>query len=358
MGSSDSNCCGAKNGYVIPRDDPDSGTIGRKRRHHQNTDASLLKRSQSLSQDTYYGQTDAKHTFEIHGNFTISSTNSHSLPYGITLNINGLHDVNHIYMTDTNGRNINQHSHSHNNHNVAVDWNAVQWVPPPHGEPEVPEKKKRKKRQKRYIPPSPPPPAPYQREQTPPIIEHAALRPEIANYAKIATSKHPTAASAAEQEEEDESESISDLSNVDGIMDSDVHKNELHGDENVHEDEHDEHDEPDDQEVMDKVCNEKENKEEAEHFRYDLDDMQTLNLAVSTSGGSDSHSASSSCSALESHGEEDSDIDGVGKEKQEREKQGSNLLTPQQVDAWNKKEIDRHEVELLREMRRLSLTNK
>lgn len=68
MGSSDSNCCGARNGkYMIPDDPMDSGTIQRNRRHHSET--LIVSKS--------------NHVFEIKGNITVSHINgSHNIMDG------------------------------------------------------------------------------------------------------------------------------------------------------------------------------------------------------------------------------------------------------------------------------------
>ena len=94
MGASGSNCCGAKYGqYKIP-DDPDIGTIQKKRRF-QNIDtsisnASILKRSHSVN-NKY--KTHHHDRFEIKGEIIVSHSfdllKSNSLPYGITINLNG-----------------------------------------------------------------------------------------------------------------------------------------------------------------------------------------------------------------------------------------------------------------------------
>jgi len=97
----------------------------------------------------------------------------------------------------------------------------------------------------------------------------------------------------------------------------------------------------------------------SEDCSYDLDDMETLQFApstVATSVRSNTESDSESDSEATTDSQEDENTDTSAEQDDEANK-ASNLLNAQKRDSWDKQEMDKLEYEMLREMRRLSVTN-
>eukprot|EP00485_Elphidium_margaritaceum_P004288 CAMPEP_0202695918 /NCGR_PEP_ID=MMETSP1385-20130828/9355_1 /ASSEMBLY_ACC=CAM_ASM_000861 /TAXON_ID=933848 /ORGANISM="Elphidium margaritaceum" /LENGTH=307 /DNA_ID=CAMNT_0049352003 /DNA_START=215 /DNA_END=1138 /DNA_ORIENTATION=- len=304
----------------------------------------MLRRSQSFSQDTFYrtrSGNSVQHRFQIHGDFTISHNlcdlegrHPQSLPCGITLNIGGIGaatsvDGHHSQTSRTQSMSVSGRQHGRNKTVIA---SATPPTTPQRPEPslspmqspaccqtQTPSKVNVTNGTHRRA------------SMTPPQI---VMTPTTMSYDQhIEGNNCNTNAEPDDNEidnDDDDDESISDL--------SDIAPN--------HE-----------QQKPEQQRNNEDRK--SEDCSYDLDDMETLQFApstVATSVRSNTESDSESDSEATTDSQEDENTDTSAEQDDEANK-ASNLLNAQKRDSWDKQEMDKLEYEMLREMRRLSVTN-